>query len=136
MNAVSGSGSSAIAKPIRTRLSTMSARPVSPRWKAPWYWPAPGLERAHQWPVILSARPAGRNGLPRHAAHRLLLDTSRVLAGLSGARLFWPLLPAARHRAEDDPDPQAEDQEIGDHLRGDHEPRRFGLGRDITEPDR
>ena len=35
MNAVSGSGSNAIAKPIRTRSSTMSAPPILPRWKAP-----------------------------------------------------------------------------------------------------
>ena len=35
MNAVSGNGSNAIAKPIRTRSSTMSASPVLPWWKAP-----------------------------------------------------------------------------------------------------
>ena len=35
MNAVSGNGSNAIAKPIRTRSSTMSAPPVLPRRKAP-----------------------------------------------------------------------------------------------------
>ena len=35
MNALSGSGSNAIARPIRTRSSTnMSVPPISPRWEA------------------------------------------------------------------------------------------------------
>jgi hypothetical protein len=44
-------------------------------------------------------------------------------------------LAAACHRAKDDPGPDPENDQVGDHLRGDQEPRSFRLGGDITEPD-
>jgi len=45
-----------------------------------------------------------------------------------------PLLATA-DRAQDDPNPEPEHDEVSKHLGGDHEPRRLGLGGDIAEPD-
>ena len=45
------------------------------------------------------------------------------------------LLLAALDRAEDDLDREPEDDQVGDHLAGDHQPRRLGLGGDVAEPD-
>ena len=61
---------------------------------------------------------------------------SALFAGVLSALVPSPLLSAARHRTDDDPEPESDDQEIGDHLRSDHEPCRFCLSRDIAEPDR
>jgi hypothetical protein len=46
------------------------------------------------------------------------------------------LLATTLDRAHNDLKPEPDDDEIGDHLPGDHQPRRLGLGGDIAEPDR
>jgi hypothetical protein len=45
-----------------------------------------------------------------------------------------PLLASALDRTDNDLDREPDDGEIGDHLPGDHQPRRLGLGGDIAEP--
>ena len=58
-----------------------------------------------------------------------------ICVGSGVARLHRsPLLPAL-HRVNDDPDPEAEDHDAGDHLTGDQRPSPLGHGRNITEPD-
>ena len=52
-----------------------------------------------------------------------------------GARVLWPSLSAARDRAHNDPGPEPDDDEIDDHLPGDYQARRFGLGGDVAEAD-
>jgi hypothetical protein len=42
---------------------------------------------------------------------------------------------AASHSAHDGLDREAEDDEIGDHLSGDHQPGRLGFGGDVAEAD-
>ena len=46
-----------------------------------------------------------------------------LTAGLQRAGVRWPLLTATHHRAHDDHDPEPQDDQIGDHLHGEHEPR-------------
>jgi hypothetical protein len=65
---------------------------------------------------------------PGAAAVRSSGTCRALLAGLRCAGVLWPLLPAAPGRAHDDPDPDSDDEEIGDHLPGDHQLRRLGLG--------
>ena len=48
----------------------------------------------------------------------------------------WLPLASSLDRAHNDLDRDPDDNEIDDHLPGDHNPRRLGLGRDIAEPDR
>ena len=57
-----------------------------------------------------------------------------ALAGLYAAGVL--ALLAAGDGAEDDPDPDPADDQVGDHLAGDHQPCRLGLGGDVAEPDR
>ena len=45
-------------------------------------------------------------------------------------------LPATLDRAQQDPDSEAEGDEISHHLAGDDQSRHFGLGGDVAEPDR
>jgi amino acid transporter len=52
--------------------------------------------------------------------------------------LWLPLFPsllAAADGANDDPDPEPQEGEVGDHLSGDHCPRRLGLSGDVAEAD-
>ena len=48
----------------------------------------------------------------------------------------WLPLAALLDRAHNDLNREPDGDQIGDHLPGDHQPRRLGLGRDIAEPDR
>jgi uncharacterized protein DUF2252 len=43
---------------------------------------------------------------------------------------------AAADCAQDHLDRQAEDDQVSEHLSGDHQPDRLGLGGDVAEPDR
>jgi Polysulphide reductase, NrfD len=54
-------------------------------------------------------------------------------AGRHGAGLSP--LPPPRDRAQDHPGPQPENDQIDDHLPGDHQPGRVGGRGDVTEPD-
>jgi len=49
--------------------------------------------------------------------------------------LWLPLLRAAADGAGEDFDPEPEEDEIGDHLPGDHQPCRLGFGGDVAEAD-
>ena len=49
--------------------------------------------------------------------------------------VLCPPLPAAGDRAHYDPGPDPEDDQIEDHLPGDQQPSRLGLGGDIAEAD-
>lgn len=56
--------------------------------------------------------------------------TAEVIGGLCAVGVSR--LPATADRTHDYLDREREDDEIGDHLPGDHEPRRLGLGRDVA----
>ena len=60
-----------------------------------------------------------------------------LVAGLDGsaAGLCGPPLPSTGHRAQDHPGPEAENDQVDDHLPGDHQPGHRGGGGDIAEPD-
>ena len=58
--------------------------------------------------------------------------TAKVIGGLCAVGVSR--LPATADRAHDDLDREREDDQISDHLPGDHQPRRLGLGRDVAEP--
>jgi len=45
------------------------------------------------------------------------------------------LVPPRPGRADDDLDGKIENDQIGDHLPGDHQPGRMGLGGDVAEAD-
>ena len=47
-----------------------------------------------------------------------------LLLGRCRASVSRPPLPATLHRAHDDPEPEPDDDQIRDHLPGDHQPRR------------
>ena len=47
-----------------------------------------------------------------------------LLLGRCGASVTRPPLPATLHRAHDDPEPEPDDDQIRDHVPGDHQPRR------------
>ena len=59
-----------------------------------------------------------------------------VLRIAGSATALVAICPAAADRAHDDLDGKPEDDEVGDHLPGDQEPRRLGLGGDVAETDR
>src|SRR5215471_21650652 len=44
-------------------------------------------------------------------------------------------LPSSRDRAEDHPGAESQDDQVDEHLHGDHQPRRLGHGGDVAEPD-
>jgi hypothetical protein len=60
-------------------------------------------------------------------------SAASLLGGLCAVGGFR--LPATADRAHDDLDREPEDDQVTDHLPGDHEPRRLGMGRDVAEPD-
>ena len=80
MNAVSGSGSSVIAKPISIRFSTTAVPPVSPRRKRPDAGCVIVADSAHRRQAVLSALPAGHSCLLRHAAIASLHTITRAPA--------------------------------------------------------
>ena len=51
-----------------------------------------------------------------------------------GARKAHPAPLAAAERPHDDLERQAENDQVGDHLSGHHQPGRVALGGDVTEP--
>jgi len=63
----------------------------------------------------------------------------RVITGLAAGRhgtgLCWPPLPSPRDRAQDHPGPEPENDQVDDHLPGDHQPGHGGDRGDVTEPD-
>jgi hypothetical protein len=60
-------------------------------------------------------------------------ELSARVPGL-GARKAHPAPLAAAERPHDDLERQAENNQVGDHLSGHHQPGRVALGGDVTEP--
>jgi hypothetical protein len=58
--------------------------------------------------------------VPRFDDGRYVTAQVAYLLGWGGACVMWPPLSATRDRAHDDPGPESTDDEIGDHLPGDH----------------
>src|SRR5215469_8588199 len=66
---------------------------------------------------------------------RLLQLTLACGSGLPvSRRISAPL--ATADSADDEPYPDSDENQVSDHLAGDHEPRRLGLGGDVAEADR
>jgi len=76
---------------------------------------------------------------PPHAYTTAIARLAAALAELRGWRRgcgAWLLpLAAARDGSHDDPGPQADDDDVGEHLPGHDEPCRLGRGGDVAEAD-
>ena len=62
--------------------------------------------------------------------------TCHLPPGRDGAGAGRRPLAATLDRAQQDPDSEADDDQISEHLPGHDQPRHFGLGGDVAEPDR
>lgn len=89
-----------------------------------------------------SLRASGGRACPRSAegsadAITWAVERAQALGGRSArrriitSRIPWLQLPAASGRAHDDLDRDREDDQVSEHLPGDHEPRHLALGRDV-----